>query len=151
MMDTAGEVMPLLLGHNKGFRWWLSHRGGCRGCREASSQQPDAPQTLLRTFQPSTSRRDSNDEGSGRGRQDFEGSWNEICMRLTSYNLDFGSNEHFSWTLLVVPLANLPFHVSVRAWTAALPSKCSAGQASVPPDTFPHHRAEGLNYDVSVS
>lgn len=56
MMDTASEVMPLLLRHNKGFGWWLSHGHSCRGCGEASSQQPDAPRTLLRTFQPSTSR-----------------------------------------------------------------------------------------------
>lgn len=79
MMDAASEVMPPLPWPNKGFRWGLSHRDGCRGCREAreaSSQQPDAPQSLLRTFQPSTSRCHEGTQMMrwGGGVQDFEGS-----------------------------------------------------------------------------
>lgn len=57
VMDASSEVMPPLLRHNKGLERGLSHTGGCRGCGEASSQQPDAPKTLLRTFHPSIHRR----------------------------------------------------------------------------------------------
>lgn len=143
IMDSGSEVMPPLLRHNKGFGWWLSHRGGCRGCGEASSQN-------LMHLKPSYahSSHPHHDE-------DFEGLWNEIRTWLTSYKLDFdstGVNEHFSWTSpRWSHLTALSNHISATALTSVLPSERSAGQASAHFDTFPHHWAEGLNYAVSVS